>query len=113
MNTDFNEEIEFRLLEFIQQNYGLEVFTPGLERTKQLYLKYVKQTKISKIKVTIIAGTNGKGQTAHTLAYFLETAQLNTALWTSPHILSLRERFHLSGKDISYEELESEINDTH
>lgn len=113
MNTDFNEEIEFRLLGFIQQNYGLEVFTPGLERTKQLYLKYVKQAKILKIKVTIIAGTNGKGQTAHTLSYLLETAQLNTALWTSPHILSLRERFHLSGKDISYEELENEINDTH
>lgn len=113
MMIDFNEEKEFRLLEFIQQNYGMEIFTPGLERTKSLFGPYVQLAQKNKIKVTIIAGTNGKGQTAHTLSYLLETAKLNTALWTSPHILSLRERFHIEKKDISYEDLEEEIYGTH
>lgn len=113
MMIDFNEEKEFRLLEFIQQNYGMEIFTPGLERTRSLFGPYVKLVQINKIKVTIIAGTNGKGQTAHTLSYLLETAKLTTALWTSPHILSLRERFRFGKEDISYEELEQEIYGTH
>lgn len=110
---DFNEEKEFRVLEFIQQNYGLEVFTPGLERTKSLFGPYVQLAQENKVRVTIIAGTNGKGQTAHTLSYLLETAKLSTALWTSPHILSLRERFHIVKEDISYEDLEEEIYGTH
>lgn len=113
MMIDFNEEKEFRLLEFIQQNYGMEIFTPGLERTRSLFGSYVKLVEINKIKVSIIAGTNGKGQTAHTLSHLLETAKLTTALWTSPHILSLRERFRFGREDISYEELEQEIYGTH
>lgn len=113
MITDFNEEIEFRLLEFIQQHYGLEVFTPGLSRTKPIFSQYINLVKKEKIKVTIIGGTNGKGQTAQTLTYLLETAQLKTALWTSPHILSLRERFQFNSKDVSYSELEAEVLNTH
>lgn len=113
MSTDFNEEIEFRLLDFIQKNYGLEVFTPGLSRTRPIYKQYLSLVKKEKIKVSIIAGTNGKGQTAQTLSYLLETAQLKTALWTSPHILSLRERFQFNSRDVGYSELEAEILNTH
>lgn len=118
MNIDFNEEIEFRILEFIQENYGLEVFTPGLERTKVLFRPYVEAAMNRKVKVSIVAGTNGKGQTAHTLNYLLlasnrEATQLQTALWTSPHILSIRERFNFLGEDLSYEEIEVEIRQTH
>jgi dihydrofolate synthase/folylpolyglutamate synthase len=113
MYIDFNEEYEFRILEFIQSSYGMEVFTPGLERTRLLFKPFLQIVQNKNIKVTIIAGTNGKGQTAHTLAYLLEGAQLGTALWTSPHILSLRERFQLNGKNLSYEELEDEVLETH
>ncbi len=113
MMTDFNEKYEFELLEFIQNNYGIEVFTPGLERTKALYLPFIKAFKANGVKVTIIAGTNGKGQTAYTLAHYLGTAGFKTALWTSPHILSLRERFQFNNIDVSYEELSNEIYLTH
>ncbi|MFA6239239.1 MAG: hypothetical protein WC635_18005 [Bacteriovorax sp.] len=113
MITDFNEEKEIKLLDFIQSNYGLEVFTPGLERTSALFCRYVDMARAQSVKTTVIAGTNGKGQTAHTLCYLLETAQLSTSLWTSPHILSLRERFHVDGLDLSYEELEIELHKTH
>lgn len=113
MSFDFDEQIEFRLLGFIQDNYGHEVFTPGLERTRVLYGPYVDLALARNVRVTIVAGSNGKGQTAHTLTHLLETAKLATALWTSPHILSLRERFHINGADVSYEELEREIHLTH
>jgi dihydrofolate synthase/folylpolyglutamate synthase len=113
MNSDFNESRELTLLDFIQKHYGFEIFTPGLDRTRALFSGYVDLGQEKKIRVTIIAGTNGKGQTAHTLSYLLETAQLSTAVWTSPHILSLRERFHFKGEDISYDELENAILEAH
>jgi dihydrofolate synthase/folylpolyglutamate synthase len=109
MVIDYDEKKEIELLEFVQKHYGMEVFTPGLERTKCIYLPIIQEIKNSKSKVTIIAGTNGKGQTAHTLAYLIEQSGLQTALWTSPHILSLRERFHFNGKNVSYEDLSNEM----
>lgn len=113
MNIDFNEENEFRLLQFIQKHYGQEVFTPGLVRTEPLFAPFVELGRKAQVKVTIIAGSNGKGQTAHTLCYLLENAQLKTALWTSPHILSLRERFQFGNEPVSYLDLEQEIYLTH
>lgn len=113
MNSEFNEDYEIRILEFIQSHYGIEHFTPGLERTRLLFEPFLQMVQKENIKVTIIAGTNGKGQTAHTLAYLLESAQLGTALWTSPHILSLKERFHFNGKVLTYQELEYEVLEAH
>jgi dihydrofolate synthase/folylpolyglutamate synthase len=113
MAIDFNEEFETRLMDFIQNNYGGEVFTPGLDRTRPLYLPYILKLKARKVKTTIIAGTNGKGQTAHSLGHYLKKADAGYALWTSPHILSLRERFRFNDEDISYEELEKEIEEAH
>jgi dihydrofolate synthase / folylpolyglutamate synthase len=45
----------------------------------------------------LIAGTNGKGSTAATLASILGAAGLRTGLYTSPHLLSVNERIRLSG----------------
>ncbi len=113
MSEFFNEKIESELLSFIQDHYGGEVFTPGLERTKPLYLPFIKRVADDGVKVTIIAGTNGKGQTAHTLAHYVSISNQKFALWTSPHILSLRERFHFDDGDVSYTDLSKEIFETH
>lgn len=109
----FLPENEEKLLHFIQTHYGTEVFTPGLKRTRELYSPFIEHFKILGTKITIIAGTNGKGQTAHTLAHYLQMSGQRFALWTSPHILSLRERFAFNEGDISYQELEREIRATH
>ena len=109
MLIDYNETIEAELINFIQKNYGMEIFTPGLERTRPVYLPFIKKIKNAQMKVTIIAGTNGKGQTAHTLTHFLHQSGFGTAMWTSPHILSLRERFQFSNENISYGALLKEI----
>ncbi len=48
----------------------------------------------------LIAGTNGKGSTAATLAAILQAAGYRTALYTSPHLLKVNERIRISGDAI-------------
>ena len=48
----------------------------------------------------LIAGTNGKGSTAATLASILHTAGYKTALYTSPHLVRINERIRIDGKAI-------------
>ncbi|MEO6119226.1 MAG: folylpolyglutamate synthase/dihydrofolate synthase family protein [Terriglobales bacterium] len=49
----------------------------------------------------LIAGTNGKGSTAATLASIVEAAGYRTALYTSPHLLRVNERIQVDGEAIS------------
>jgi dihydrofolate synthase/folylpolyglutamate synthase len=49
----------------------------------------------------LIAGTNGKGSTAATLASILQCAGYCTGLYTSPHLLRVNERLRLDGEPIS------------
>ncbi len=49
----------------------------------------------------LIAGTNGKGSTASTLASILNAAGLRTGLYTSPHLERPNERIRISGAEIS------------
>jgi dihydrofolate synthase/folylpolyglutamate synthase len=44
----------------------------------------------------LIAGTNGKGSTAATLASITTAAGIKTALYTSPHLLRVNERMKIS-----------------
>jgi dihydrofolate synthase / folylpolyglutamate synthase len=48
----------------------------------------------------LIAGTNGKGSTAATLAAILEASGLKTGLYTSPHMVRINERIRLNGHAI-------------
>ncbi|MBC7430030.1 MAG: hypothetical protein H7336_15555 [Bacteriovorax sp.] len=108
-NQDFNQLIENELMSFLTQHFGFEVFTPGLDRTRMVYHPFIESFKKIGTKIVIVAGTNGKGQTAHSLASLLNLKKKKIALWTSPHILSLRERFVFSenGKleEVEYEKL--------
>lgn len=45
-----------------------------------------------------IAGTNGKGSTAHMLASVLQAAGLKVGLYTSPHYRDFRERIKINGE---------------
>jgi dihydrofolate synthase/folylpolyglutamate synthase len=49
----------------------------------------------------LIAGTNGKGSTAATLASILRASGLRTGLYTSPHLLRINERIQINGKEIA------------
>jgi dihydrofolate synthase/folylpolyglutamate synthase len=49
----------------------------------------------------LIAGTNGKGSTAATLASILQASGLKTGLYTSPHLVCINERIRLNGRPIA------------
>jgi dihydrofolate synthase / folylpolyglutamate synthase len=49
----------------------------------------------------LIAGTNGKGSTAATLASILRASGIKTGLYTSPHLVRLNERIRVNGAPIS------------
>jgi dihydrofolate synthase / folylpolyglutamate synthase len=49
----------------------------------------------------LIAGTNGKGSTAATLASILQASGLKTGLYTSPHLVRINERIRVNGAEIS------------
>jgi len=49
----------------------------------------------------LIAGTNGKGSTAATLASILRASGLKTGLYTSPHLVRINERIRINGGEIS------------
>ncbi len=51
----------------------------------------------------LIAGTNGKGSTAATLAAILSAAGYRTALYTSPHLVRVNERMQISSPSIPSE----------
>jgi len=51
-------------------------------------------------KIIHIAGTNGKGSTAHYLNQILMSAGKRVGLFTSPHLLKWQERIQINGKSI-------------
>ena len=48
----------------------------------------------------LVAGSNGKGSTAATLASILRASGLKTGLYTSPHLIRINERIRLNGEAI-------------
>ena len=72
---------------------------PGLQRiTKLLEILGNPQNKYKTIHVT---GTNGKGSVCAMLSQILKTANIKVGLFTSPHLVSYRERIKISNEDIS------------
>lgn len=56
-----------------------------------------------KQKIIHVAGTNGKGSVCAFLASVLREAGYHTAVFTSPHLLSVKERFCFDGTEVSDE----------
>lgn len=69
----------------------------GLERVRPVFLAL----NLDKPRfVFMVAGTNGKGSISATLAALCQSAQLKTALYQSPHLVSFTERIRLNGTPI-------------
>src|SRR4029077_1518206 len=58
----------------------------------------------NRFPAVLVAGTNGKGSTAATLASILHAAGLKTGLYTSPHLVRINERIRLNGVEIPDDE---------
>ena len=55
------------------------------------------------LRLIHVAGTNGKGSVCAYMRSILEAAGYRTAMFTSPHLVDMRERFVVNGKMISEE----------
>lgn len=58
------------------------------------------------LRVVHVAGTNGKGATCALIESSLRAAGFSTGRYTSPHLVSLTERFMLNGAPVSEESLD-------
>ena len=56
------------------------------------------------VRAVLIAGTNGKGSTASTLASILTACGLRTGLYTSPHLARVNERIRIGEAEIADED---------
>lgn len=72
-----------------------------LERMS-MYLRILGlEEKIAGLKIIHVAGTKGKGSTCAFCEAILRECGFRTGLFTSPHLIDVRERFRLDGLDVS------------
>lgn len=84
---------------------GVEYTPFDPARFRKFYEKH-KNSIRCRSRIVQIVGTNGKGTTGRFLAGILKNAGYRVGHFTSPHILSITERFWLDGADASMDELE-------
>ncbi len=82
--------------EAIQFLYGLQMFGAnfGLETTRKLAA--LAGNPQEKLRFIHVAGTNGKGSTCAMLESIYRAAGLRVGLFTSPHLVSFRERIQIN-----------------
>ena len=98
----YNEAVEFLYNQTPQfQRIGAAAYKPGLGTVRRLSAMFGDSHR--RYPTIHVAGTNGKGSTAHTLAAVLQSAGYRTGLYTSPHLVDFRERMRVNGRMISHE----------
>ncbi|HLX70487.1 MAG TPA: Mur ligase family protein, partial [Verrucomicrobiae bacterium] len=87
--------------EAIQFLYGLRLFGAkfGLENTFKL--AELSGNPQERLRFIHVAGTNGKGSTCAMLESIYRAAGLRVGLFTSPHLVSFRERIQINRQFIS------------
>ncbi|OEK04645.1 bifunctional folylpolyglutamate synthase/dihydrofolate synthase [Roseivirga misakiensis] len=100
MNYKETQEFLFSALPMYQR-IGKEAFKKDLSNTLAL-CKALGNPHL-KFKSVHVAGTNGKGSSAHMLSAVLQQAGFKVGLYTSPHLKSFTERIRINGKAIPEE----------
>ena len=91
--------------EAIQFLYGLQMFGAnfGLENTRKLAA--LTDNPQEKLRFIHIAGTNGKGSTCAMLEGIYRASGMRVGLFTSPHLVSFRERIQVNRQLIPESEI--------
>ena len=76
---------------------------PGLERIEGLLAALDNPER--GYTLVQVAGTNGKGSAAAMIAAMLKAAGRRTGLYTSPHLVSFRERIRVNGEPIAEDDV--------
>ncbi|MEQ8623421.1 MAG: folylpolyglutamate synthase/dihydrofolate synthase family protein [Vicingaceae bacterium] len=96
----YRETLEYLFKQLpMYQREGKTAFKKDLNNTLRL-CKLLGNPE-QQFKSIHIAGTNGKGSTAHMLAAIFQEAGYRTGLYTSPHLKDFRERVRIDGEMIS------------
>ena len=102
MNSTYNQTIEYLYSQTPQfQQIGAAAYKPGLATVTRLAEMFGNPHR--RLKTIHVAGTNGKGSTAHSIAAVLQSAGYKVGLFTSPHLLDFRERIKINGEMIPKE----------
>lgn len=96
-----------RTLKYLEQSYKLGQKL-GLETMKAL-LELLDNPQ-DQVKIIHVAGTNGKGSTCAMLTSILTEAGFKTGFYSSPHLISYRERMRIGDQLISEEDFSSAIH---
>ncbi|MDR3281126.1 MAG: bifunctional folylpolyglutamate synthase/dihydrofolate synthase [Synergistaceae bacterium] len=75
---------------------------PGLRRVSRLL--HLLGSPERRMRTIHVLGTNGKGSTAATIEAILIAGGLKTALYTSPHLISLQERLRVNGRLVALDD---------
>ncbi|MCK5370234.1 MAG: bifunctional folylpolyglutamate synthase/dihydrofolate synthase [Cyclobacteriaceae bacterium] len=96
---DFKDTLEYMYtLLPMYQRVGKIAFKKDLTNT--IKLCEILGNPQHKFKSIHIAGTNGKGSSAHMIASVLQSAGYKTGLYTSPHLKSFTERIKIDGREV-------------
>ena len=93
----------------IYQNIGAAAYKKDLKNI--LKLSRHLNNPHHNFKSIHIAGTNGKGSTAHMISSVLQEANYKVGLYTSPHLVDFRERIKINGKMIEKDFITDFIKD--
>ena len=88
-------------IEYLKNKQSLGI-KPGLERIKKTLDGF--NNPQNSFKTVHIAGTNGKGTVAATIAKALQNSGFKVGLFTSPWIVNYREQIQINGEFISEED---------
>ncbi len=81
------------------EHVGASAYKEGLSNTLALDEHFGHPHRL--FKTIHVAGTNGKGSCAHTIAAILQQQGYRVGLYTSPHLVDFRERIRVNGQMIS------------
>lgn len=87
--------------EAIQFLYNLRLFGAKFRLENSLKLAELTGNPQNQLRFIHVAGTNGKGSTCAMLESIYRTAGLRVGLFTSPHLVSFRERIQINRQFIS------------
>src|SRR5437763_8956196 len=88
------------------QRFGIKL---GLENIRRLLAEL--GTNRGNAKVIHVAGTNGKGSVCAMIDAICRVAGYRTGLFTSPHLVTFRERIRVDGEMISHDQVANGLTD--
>ena len=94
--SDYQDVLDYLFNQFPQyQKVGKKAYKADLTNITSLCNLIGNPQK--NLKCVHLAGTNGKGSTAHMLAAILQQAKYKVGIFTSPHLTDFRERIKING----------------